>query len=547
MDIEDIIKSEGRNVEFKLELPQKDVTFLKTAVAFANCQGGRFVFGIRNEDHAVIGMDDDTLFQDMDTITNIVSDNCEPAIMPNVYPLTLEGKSLIIVEIDVGRQRPYYVKSFGMMDGTFIRVAAETRKAEEYMVKELMFEGAHRFFDKTVCLGLEATDDDINALCRSLQETAGRYRQTKTDSQPLREVTRNQLLSWGILTKKDNQIVPTNSFALLTGHYLLPVMTQCAVFKGTTKGNFIDKREYEGPIQEQQEEAFQFVLRNIKLGARIKGLYRQDVYEIPPDAIREILVDAVVHRSYLATGNIQVALYDDRLEVMSPGKLPIDQTIESMKNGCSKIRNEAIAKAFAYMGLIEGWGSGIPKINKLLQEAGLQEMEISGGDFFMKFTIYRNLDFDPLTVESNVVVTDPVATVTDSVTDPVATMTDPVTDPVATMTDPVTIATDPVAAPVTIATDPVADPVTDDGSFTLTLQVKALLQALAHSELSPAELRSILHISHRKTFRDNYMHPCLQFGLIEPTQPDVPQSPTQKYHLTAKGINLLEKINNLHN
>ena len=177
MDIGDIIKTEGKNVEFKLELPQKDVTFLKTAVAFANCQGGRFVFGIRNENHAVIGMNDETLFQDMDTITNIISDNCEPAIMPNVYPLTLEGKSLIIVEIDVGRQRPYYVKSLGMMDGTFIRVAAETRKAEEYMVKELMFEGAHRFFDKTVCLGLEASEDDINALCYSLHETARRYRQ----------------------------------------------------------------------------------------------------------------------------------------------------------------------------------------------------------------------------------------------------------------------------------------------------------------------------------------------------------------------------------
>ncbi len=428
MDIIDIVKSEGKNVEFKLELPQKDVTFLKTAVAFANCQGGRFVFGIRNEDHAVIGMDDDTLFQDMDTITNIVSDNCEPAIMPNVYPLTLEGKSLIVVEIDIGRQRPYYVKSLGMMDGTFIRVAAETRKAEEYMVKELMFEGAHRFFDKTVCLGLKTADDDINTLCRSLQETAVRYRQTKTNSQPLREVTRNQLLSWGILTKKDNQIVPTNAFALLTGHYLLPTMTQCAVFKGTTKGIFIDKREYEGPIQEQQEEAFQFVLRNIKLGARITGLYRQDVYEIPPDAIREILVDAVVHRSYLATGNIQVALYDDRLEVMTPGKLPIDQTIESMKNGFSKIRNEALAKAFAYMGLIEGWGSGIPKINKLLQEAGLQEMEISGGDFFMKFTIYRNLDFDPLTVESNIGATDPVTDPVVTAIASVATATAPVND-----------------------------------------------------------------------------------------------------------------------
>ena len=395
-DIESLLKSEGRNVEFKLELPQKDLGFLKTAVAFANCQGGSFVFGVRNEDHAVVGMDDDTLFQDIDTITNIVSDNCEPTIMPNVYPVTVRGKSLIVVEIGIGRQRPYYVKSLGMMEGTYIRVAAETRKAEEYMVKELMFEGAHRFFDKTVCLGLEASEDDKEALCRSLTETARYYHSLVAGSQPVREVTCRQLLSWGVLTSKDGNVMPTNAFALLTGNYLLPTMTQCAVFKGTTKSTFLDKREYEGPIQEQQEQAYQFVLRNIRLGARIKGLYRQDVYEIPPAAIREILVNSVLHRSYLNTSNIQVALYDDRLEVLSPGKLPIDQTIEAMRTGFSKIRNEAIAKVFAYMGLIEGWGSGIPKINELLTQAGLREMEISGGDFYLKFTIYRNPDFDPM-------------------------------------------------------------------------------------------------------------------------------------------------------
>ncbi len=106
-------------------------------------------------------------------------------------------------------------------------------------------------------------------------------------------------------------------------------------------------------------------------------------------------------------------------------------------------------------------------------------------------------------------------------------------------TDPVTKTTAPVIDPVTTATDPV----TDYDSLLLTLQVKALLQALAYSELSPSELRNVLRISHRKTFRDNYMHPCLNFGLIEPTQPDVPQSPTQKYRLTAKGKIVLKKIN----
>ena len=218
----------------------------------------------------------------------------------------------------------------------------------------------------------------------------------EVDKRRIKDVTPAQLLSWGILTQQEGKIVPTNAYALLTGHWRLPTMIQCALFKGTSKGIFLDKREYEGPIQQQQEEALQFVLRNIKLGARVNGLYRQDIYEIPSTAIRELLINCTLHRSYLAGGNIQVAIFDDRLEVFCPGKLPLDQTIELMLKGVSRIRNEALAKAFFYMNLIEGWGSGIHKINEALKEAGLKEMEISGGDIFLRFTIYRNQNFNPM-------------------------------------------------------------------------------------------------------------------------------------------------------
>ena len=116
MTIEELINAEGDNIEFKLDLPQKDIGFLKTVVAFSNGQGGKIVFGIRNEDHVIIGMDDETLFQDIDTITNIIADNCEPLILPSVYPQTIGGKTIIVAQIPVGRQRPYYVKKLGMID-----------------------------------------------------------------------------------------------------------------------------------------------------------------------------------------------------------------------------------------------------------------------------------------------------------------------------------------------------------------------------------------------------------------------------------------------
>lgn len=107
------------------------------------------------------------------------------------------------------------------------------------------------------------------------------------------------------------------------------------------------------------------------------------------DAIRELIINAMVHHSYLDHGTIQVAVYDNRLEITSPGKLPMGQTMERMKEGYSKIRNEALAHAFAYMNLIEHWGSGIPRIIEKVKAAGLREPEFIGGEVDLRINIYR--------------------------------------------------------------------------------------------------------------------------------------------------------------
>ena len=152
---------------------------------------------------------------------------------------------------------------------------------------------------------------------------------------------------------------------------------------------FVDRREFAGTPQELIEESYQYVLRNIHMGARFRGVYRQDVYEIPPDAIRELIVNAIVHRSYIDHSSIQIAIYDDRLEITSPGRLPMGQTIERMKQGYSKIRNEALAAAFEYMGYIEHWGSGILRVMQQVRDAGLPEPEFLGGDTDLRINIYR--------------------------------------------------------------------------------------------------------------------------------------------------------------
>lgn len=252
-----------------------------------------------------------------------------------------------------------------------------------------MFEGSNRYFDQALCTGLTITDEDIDALCKAMKEQAVKNAHNEEQKASVKEVGRRQLRSWGLLIERDGKDYPSNAFAILTGKGGLHVAIQCGVFKGTTKEVFVDRREYTGLLWEQIDEAFQFVLRNIHLGATFDGIYRQDIYEIPPDAIRELIINAVIHRSYLDHGTIQVAVYDNRLEITSPGKLPMGQTMGRMKEGYSKIRNEALAHAFSYMNLIEHWGSGIPRIIGKVKKAGLREPEFIGGEVDLRISIYR--------------------------------------------------------------------------------------------------------------------------------------------------------------
>ena len=390
MTIQDILAGESKYIEFKESLPEKSIKYMKTVVAFANGIGGRIIFGIADETHEVVGIANDVVFKMMDTIANAISDSCEPAIIPDITLQTIEERTIICVEISEGRQRPYYIKALGKEKGVYVRIGATTRQADESIVRELSFEGNNVCFDKMLCRGLQIAEPDIQRLCRYMKDEA----QKNARSDELRESVRNvgiqQLLSWGVLIEQNGTLYPTNAYAILTGCDILPTAIQCALFKGTTKAIFVDRREYRGPIWEQIEQAYLFVLRNIHLGATLKGIYRQDIYEIPPDAIRELIINAVVHRSYLDHGNIQIAIYDDRLEVLSPGKLPMGQTLERMKQGYSRIRNEALASAFSYMNLIEHWGSGIPRIIEIINTAGLRPPEFIGGDIDLKVNIYRD-------------------------------------------------------------------------------------------------------------------------------------------------------------
>ena len=385
MTIEEIVRGESRNVEFKVTLPKESEKYTKSVVAFANSQGGKLIFGVDDKTREVAGVDEDELFRMMDSISNAISDSCRPQIVPNIEPQTVDAKTVIVVTVTPGANRPYYLKSKGKDKGIFIRVAGTSRPAYPEKVKELELEGARIYWDELTCIGYEVTDEMVKKLCDDIL----RFRNKM--GLPKRDVTLTQLINWKLLKKENDSLMASNAFALMTSDYFSFSKTQCAVFRGTERTVFLDKREFSGPIYEQIVEATDFVLRNIRLGATIDGLVRKESYELPLEAIREMIINAHCHRNLMDDSCIQVAIYDDRLEVTSPGGLYNGLTYEELMNGHSKIRNRAIANVFNKMGLVESWGTGVKRILCAARDYGLPTPSFQVFDDMFRVNLFRNV------------------------------------------------------------------------------------------------------------------------------------------------------------
>lgn len=375
MTIEEIIHGESKNTEFKVSLPNNSEKYTKTVIAYAKTQGGKLLFGVVDETREVVGIDGAILFQVMDSIANAISDSCEPQIVPEIEPYTIEGKSIIIVTVSPEPQRPYYLKSKGKEKGTYIHVGATTRLASPEKIKELEMEGAKISWDELTCIGYNVTANAIKKLCQDMNLRRKEMQEHKNLTEKLPTVTRTNLENWKVIKKTGGDYLASNAFVLLTSDFFQFSKTQCAVFKGTDRSVFLDKREYTGPLYEQIDEALNFVLRNIRLEAKIEGLQRKEAYELPVGAIREMIVNAHCHRNMTDESCVQVAIYDDRLEVTSPGGLYNGLTFEEALQGHSKLRNRAIANIFNQIGLVEAWGTGLQRIQNAAREYGLPDPE----------------------------------------------------------------------------------------------------------------------------------------------------------------------------
>ncbi len=391
MTMEEIIHGESKNVEFKETLPDKSEKYMKTIIAFANTQGGQLIVGVNDVTREVTGVDMDSVFKIMDRITNAVSDSCTPQIVPDITFQTIEGKTIVVVYVAPGANRPYYMKSRGKEGGTYIRVAGTSRQADADKIKELELEGARISWDELICVGYEVKESAIKKLCRDMNRYRNEMQQRKGSAEKLQQVTRAQLLNWNVIKKTEDGYLASNAFALLTGKHFYYSRTQCAVFAGTDRGEFIDKKEYDGPLYGQIEEAYAFVLRNIRRSAKVEGLIRREGHELPPDAIREMIINAHCHRNFLDNSCVQVALYDDRLEVTSPGGLCYGLTLEEAISGRSKQRNRIVAEVFNQMGLIEAWGTGLRNIRKAAKEYSLPEPQFIEMTGTFRVNLFRSL------------------------------------------------------------------------------------------------------------------------------------------------------------
>ena len=364
---------ETKNVEFKREIPGNHDKFLKDIIAFSNSTGGQVIVGIEDETCIVYGIGEQSPFKLSDSISNMISDACTPQIEPDISIQTIEDKTVLVIDVAPGKFRPYYLENKGKQTTSYIRINGTSRPADARKLHELELEGQGISYDSMQDIGRKFDQKKALDLCAYMKQTAINACKTEEEKASIKDMTLEKLEDFGLLCKVGRDRYPTHAFDLLTDNHNKAAKIQCALFKGITRDIFIDQKEFTGSIQEQVEEAYQFVLRHINMGANIEGLFRADIYELPITAIREMIANAVLHRSYLDRSCIQVCIFDDRIEVISPGMLYGGLDIITAKHGKSTCRNEAIAEAFHYMRIVEAWGTGIPRIISRCKEYNLQE------------------------------------------------------------------------------------------------------------------------------------------------------------------------------
>ena len=327
---------------FTVELKQEvNADFTQEVIAFANTDGGEIYVGVA-KDGSVTGVP--KAEQVMEQIGNMIRDGIKPDLSGyTAIEAVPEGeKTVVKVTVLRGAKRPYHLTEKGLKStGVFIRHGVSSVPATEEMIRELLRESDGVTFDKSRCVNQDLTF-----------EYAAKY-------------FADNHVSFNENNKRTLHLIDadgyyTNAALLLSDQCEHSI--KCAVYEGNGKTKFKTRKEFTGSVLRQMDEAYEFISLNNNLNSTIEGLKRVDNPDYPPYAIREALLNAIVHRDYDYSGSILINIFDDRIEFVSIGGLVKGMTMQDVMGGVSQSRNMVLANIFYRLELIESYGTGIRRI-----------------------------------------------------------------------------------------------------------------------------------------------------------------------------------------
>jgi ATP-dependent DNA helicase RecG len=355
----------------------------RTLCAFLNTRGGRVLFGVE-PDGDVKGqvVSDKTLRDVTATMSEI-----EPPVFPEVKAVGVaDDRSVVVASVEKGHNRPYTFKG-----KSYQRVGSSNVEMDQSAYNEMLLQQLHGTsrWENEPAVGWTIEDLDQEEIIRTVEDgiRSGRIADpaTRDPSELLR----------GLGLIKDDHLLRAAVVLFARGDRLLPDFPQCQVrlakFKGIDKTEFIDNRQLEGNAFHLLRISTEFLRQHLPIAGKIvPNLFeRQDDPIYPPEALREALANAFCHRDYSGGGGaVDVAIYDDRLEISSSGELHFGLTVEDLYEAHTSQRwNPAIASAFFKRGIIESWGRGTIKMAELTQQAGLPrpEFEEMPGTLVVRF------------------------------------------------------------------------------------------------------------------------------------------------------------------
>lgn len=367
---------ESKVLEFKEK--QDDYARLSQAVvAFANTQGGTIILGIRDEDREIIGLSDNEIERYHSEIPQAVADTVSPQIALDLFEQNLGGRTCLVMRVFPGPQKPYFIKRLGCPAGIFVRFGSHNRRADDYTVRELSRQKTGVRFEDTPVPQVTFAD-----LCPDLM------------SNVLRRLDEGEFIGSGFgMADVTGRTIPNIAGALLfyPGHSRVVAESTVSVvqYAGKDKQNLMKSETFDGGIHRLLESSFDYLLGLLGRNYQIEGSTKvpQEV-ELPVEALREALVNAIAHRAYDYEAPIRVSVFSNRVEFLNPGSFYAPIHRENLREGLSRYRNPLIADALRKTGHMEKQGIGISRIIDSCEDAGLMTPSFIELEHYVKVTLY---------------------------------------------------------------------------------------------------------------------------------------------------------------